>query len=625
MRFRLAHILIIGILTISITYAAQSFITFQANTEQLTESVALKNESIATNIIQVFNLNLDERISDFKSLEKNNDIRQILKLSNEEFSMIPDIDKFMEEKAFSQENFNRYLPFLTQAAEKKHQNDLINIINSYEQSYEFNSLDEFLVTNAYGANLVTISGKVGYLQLDQEWWQITKSKGLYVGDIEYFEKYADYFIPIGVRISDQNQKFIGAVHVLIKLKDLISEFANTSDVLKEQNKKIFLLDKNGRTIYSDGLVFDQDLKISYLKELNQLSGNLVGLDNYENSVIAFAKSENLDTSGLNWIAIIEQKKSDIIADISDSRNSIIFPSIIGISITIIIGIIITLFVSNPLRKLAYLSSEIAKGNFDVRADKTQIHEIGSISDSFNDMAQSLKKLIQTEKELVEVKIKMRNERLTALGEFSASMAHDMKNPLAILKTSLDVMKIKFKGQDEKIDKLLSNMDIGISRMSHQIKDILDYVRITPVNITDVNLNKIIKYALESLEIPKNISIKLPDNDILIKCDVKKMEIVLINLILNAIQAIGKNAGNITINSKEIDNHYEIEIQNTGEPISDSLLEKIFEPLFTTKYQGTGLGLSTCKNVIEQHGGKISAKNNPTTFRIIFPKEVKEDF
>jgi len=123
--------------------------------------------------------------------------------------------------------------------------------------------------------------------------------------------------------------------------------------------------------------------------------------------------------------------------------------------------------------------------------------------------------------------------------------------------------------------------------------------------------------------PKNISIKLPDNDIIIKCDVKKIEIVLINLILNAIQAIGKNAGHITINSKEIDNHYEIKIQNTGESISDSNLEKIFEPLFTTKYQGTGLGLSTCKNVIEQHGGKISVKNNPTTFTIIFPKEVKE--
>jgi signal transduction histidine kinase len=530
----------------------------------------------------------------------------------------------MEEKAFSYENFNRHLPFLTQVVEKKHQNELINIINGYEQRYEFNSLDEFLITNAYGANLVTISGKADYIQLDQDWWQKTKSNGLYVGDIEYVEKYSDYFIPIGISISDENQKFIGSAYILIKLKDLILEFANTSDLLKEQNKSAFLLDKNGRIIYSDGLVFDQDLEISYKKELNQLSGNFVGADDYADSVIAFAKSENSDTNGVNWIVVIEQKKSDIIADIRDSRDSIILPSVIGISITIIIGIIITFFVSRPLRELAHLSSEIARGNFDVQADKTKIHEIGTISDSFNDMIQSLKKLVQTEKELAEARIKVRNERLTALGEFSASMAHDMKNPLAILKTSLDVIKIKFKGHDEKIDKLLSNMDIGISRMSHQIKDVLDYVRITPVNITDVNLNKIIKYAIESLEIPKQVSIELPVNDITIKCDVKKMEIVLINLILNAIQAIGKNTGKITINSKEMNNHYEIEIQNTGEPISDSLLEKIFEPLFTTKYQGTGLGLSTCKNIIEQHGGTISAYNNPTTFRIKFPKKIKDN-
>jgi len=624
LRLRLVHILIIGMFIISFTYAIQSFITFQANTEQLIESVALKNESIAINIIQTFDLNLDKRINDFKSLEKNKDIRQILKLSNEEFSTIPELDEFMEERAFSYENFNRHLPFLTQVVEKKHQNELINIINGYEQRYEFNSLDEFLITNAYGANLVTISGKADYIQLDQDWWHKTKSNGLYVGDIEYVEKYSDYFIPIGISISDENQKFIGSVYILIKLKDLILEFVNTSDLLKEQNKSAFLLDKNGRIIYSDGLVFDQDLTISYKKEFNQLSGYFVGSDDYADSVIAFAKTEDSDTSGMNWIVVIEQKKSDIIADISDSRDSIILPSVIGISITIIIGIIITLFVSRPLRKLAHLSSEIAKGNFDVKAKKTKIHEIGTISDSFNEMTQSLKKLVQTEKELAEARIRMRNERLTALGEFSASMAHDMKNPLAILKTSLDVIKIKFKGHDEKIDKLLSNMDIGISRMSHQIKDVLDYVRITPVNITDVNLNKIIKYAIESLEVPKNVSIKLPVKDITIKCDVKKMEIVLINLILNAIQAIGKNTGEITINSKDMNNHYEIEIQNTGEPITDSLLEKIFEPLFTTKYQGTGLGLSTCKNIIEQHGGTISAQNNPTTFRIIFPKKIKDN-
>jgi len=103
---------------ISFTYAIQSFITFQTNTEQLIESVVLKNESIAINIIQTFDLNLDKRINDFKSLEKNKDIRQILKLSNEEFSTIPELDEFMEERAFSYENFNRHLPFLTQVVEK---------------------------------------------------------------------------------------------------------------------------------------------------------------------------------------------------------------------------------------------------------------------------------------------------------------------------------------------------------------------------------------------------------------------------------------------------------------------------------------------------------------------------
>jgi len=99
-----------------------------------------------------------------------------------------------------------------------------------------------------------------------------------------------------------------------------------------------------------------------------------------------------------------------------------------------------------------------------------------------------------------------------------------------------------------------------------------------------------------------------------------METVFANIILNAIQAIGESKGSIIITSKIIADNIEIKISDSGPQVPEAILEKIFEPLFTTKEKGTGLGLSSCKNIIEQHGGSISASNNPTTFTITLPKK-----
>lgn len=604
--------------TISVVYAFQSYVTFEVNSEHLVEATALKNQVVANNIIQNLDLFIDKRISDFQSLEKAKEIRQILQSSNAEFSTIPDIDVYMEEKTFSYKNYDRYLPFITQVVEQKHLNELTSIITNYDQTYGFDFANEFFVTNAYGATLVMILGSSDYIQYDKEWWQITKSDGIYVGDVKYLSDYNSYSVPLGISISGEDGEFLGAIKVSIGLEHLLTDFINNQMLLSEQNKQVTLLTSDGQIIYSDGIKYGENTHPSYLNQLSEVEGHFE-MDDSAN-VVSYAKSQDSET-GLGWIVVVTQSKSDIIASLEDVRNSLVLPSIIGASVTVVIGIIITFFVSKPLTKLTKIYNQLSTGNFDVRAEPHIIHEINILSNSYNDLTISLKKLIQTEKDLAEAKVKVRNERLTAIGELSASMAHDMKNPLAVLKTASDVLKRKFSGQDEKVDKLFSNMDDGINRISHQIKDVLEYVRTTPMNITKTSLIQMIYAAINSIQIPSNVVIAFPKQDIDIKCDKQKMEIVFINLILNAVQAIGKNPGKIIFSTRDIDNSYEIGIENTGSPIPEDLLQKIFEPLFTTKLQGTGLGLATCKNVIVQHGGSISVQNNPTKFTIVFPKKV----
>jgi two-component system sensor histidine kinase HydH len=155
-------------------------------------------------------------------------------------------------------------------------------------------------------------------------------------------------------------------------------------------------------------------------------------------------------------------------------------------------------------------------------------------------------------------------------------------------------------------------------MSHQINDVLDYVRTTPLELTNSPILNILGYAISNTIVPSTVEIDLPKNDVNITCDPNRLEIVFANLITNAIQSMN-NIGHIYIRIKDEKDHLIIEIEDTGLGISDDALQKIFEPLFTTKQTGTGLGLVTCKVIVEQHGWTINVKQPPTTFIIKIPK------
>lgn len=217
-----------------------------------------------------------------------------------------------------------------------------------------------------------------------------------------------------------------------------------------------------------------------------------------------------------------------------------------------------------------------------------------------------------------------SEKLSTIGELSARLAHDIKNPLTTIKGTVKLLKtFQGKPMDEYVMKRIEMMDDSIFRISHQVDGVLDYIKKTPLKMEPASLIGIIKTSILPLIVPKNILINLPNNDVILNCDSIKMEVVLGNIILNSIQAIGDNSGQIYIRYAEKPGSVIIEVADSGQGIALENLNKIFDPLFTTKQRGTGLGLSSCKNIIEQHGGKISIKNTPTTITIILPNLIEK--
>lgn len=617
--------LIIGTFGIFLIFGVYGYYSFSISIQEVNKLLTTRNEGFAFNMMQDLDEYIDKRIEDFRQLTKLPIIQESLMKSNQEFLHRQQVQKIMKEQDPLTNIENQ--PFISPTVNTELISELTDVIDFYKSEYDYDVISELYITNIYGANVVLDSETSDYRHDDEKWWQEAKAKGTYIGETEYDEKLGNYIITIGLRIDDQNREFLGVLRVSLTLNDLIHEFINDAEILNLQNRSILLINEKGQTVYSNGIQdFRESKAVTYFDLIQSLKdvGTVNISDNPDDPIfISYAKSTGYKQfEGFGWTSIVDQSNSSFTEEFVDLKNSFLVISILGMVSSVMIGLILSYFISNPLRLLSKMAKQFSGGDFDSNFKGSKIMEINMIGNSFNSMGQSLKKLIETEKKLAESHAMMKNERLGAIGQLSASMAHDLKNPLATIKTSATIIQKQVINTDPEIEKAMQRMDRAIFRMSHQIDDVLNFVRITPLNLSEKRITDIINESIDSLEIPNNIKLKIIDSDFTILCDVKKLEIVFTNIILNAIQAIGKVEGQIDIKSQVIDDNIKIEISDSGPKIPSEILDKVFEPLFTTKEKGTGLGLSSCKNIIEQHGGTISAHNDPTTFTITLPKKTK---
>lgn len=215
---------------------------------------------------------------------------------------------------------------------------------------------------------------------------------------------------------------------------------------------------------------------------------------------------------------------------------------------------------------------------------------------------------------------IKSEKMAIIGELTSRLAHDLRNPLSVIKTAHGIMKEKPKMDIEKRLQYNARIDRSLQRIIHLVDDVLGFVRISDLELTETSLLSLIESSIDSIDIPQKIKMIKPENDFQINCDFRKLEAVFSNVITNSIQAV-EDEGRIEIRLSDTKNGIKIEIEDSGQGIAKSIMPKIFDPLFTTKTNGTGLGLAICKTIVEQHGGTISAKSNPTTFTILLPSNL----
>jgi signal transduction histidine kinase len=285
------------------------------------------------------------------------------------------------------------------------------------------------------------------------------------------------------------------------------------------------------------------------------------------------------------------------------------------------------FVKKPLDRIMENMSQVEKGDLTVRIDYSGKDEIGRLIDSFNSMVDKLD-VAKTELEQFHFQQLEQADRLASIGEMAAGIAHEIKNPLAGISAAVTIIKDDIPVEDPR-SMILGEVLQQVQRLDKTVNDLLFFGKPSLPELSCIDINYILDSTLKFASQHRSVvniekRINLAPNLPTIYADGKQMQQVFLNLFLNAFQAM-PGGGTLTITTgktfRQGREYVTIDVADTGPGIPSQILEKIFTPFFTTKAQGTGLGLPICCKLIKLHNGDIrvaSNDHNGTVFTIELP-------
>jgi len=260
------------------------------------------------------------------------------------------------------------------------------------------------------------------------------------------------------------------------------------------------------------------------------------------------------------------------------------------------------------------------GTLATKIPRTQVHRLYSdyLEELVGERTEELKQLQQ---EL------LKSQRLAAIGEVAAMVGHDLRNPLQAIVNMMYLTKEKLNStslQGSELAKLAETVEEQVRYMNKIVSDLEDFARPLKVELAPTDLHKLINETLSSIRVPDSVKVSIVIQDDLdfpkLTVDATLMKRVFINLITNALQAM-PDGGDFSIAAKRTEDSALISIQDTGVGIPEENIDKIFQPLFSTKAKGQGLGLSVCKRLVEAHNGNITFKSKAgkgSTFTVELP-------
>jgi len=431
--------------------------------------------------------------------------------------------------------------------------------------------------------------------------------GIHVSDVVYSSLRTEFVIHWSKAIFSGLREFAGVVVI-----DL--DYENISRMVKDihvgDQGYAFLIDRAGRNIahprfgpfrYHLGNYPDASLKELVLEMMTGASEWKLYSFEGERKVAAFAPIPIM-----KWSLAVTIPRDEFRKEALAIRTRVIQVVVITLIFAVAGVMILTYYLLKPVRTLVAATNRIAGGDLSHEIPIQSGDELGDLTRSFNRM---VKNLARIQNELV------RSEKLVSLGRLSAGVAHEIRNPLNAMKGAIVYLQRR-RISDPLISEYTQIVSEEIDRLNQFVTEFLNFAGQSMPKIEPTDINKLIvstqilfeKQAGEKgIRFHNQLPPHLPNMDI----DPNQIGQVLINVLINAMDAM-PDGGDITFSSRllqkqgqpDITDQFRITVEDNGAGIPDEHLQNIFDPFFSTKEDGTGLGLPLSLAIIENHGGRL---------------------
>lgn len=491
-------------------------------------------------------------------------------------------------------------------------------------------------------------------------FQVALQKGEYIGGLERFQGLYPT-LTLSVPILDQKSQPSRALGVLMArvsmnglTQMLTQEFPETgaAEAAVVSPDGFLIAHSRARIIFRPEAKLPTEITKVILSQTAEKGSGEIPLSDGTKLLGAFASVRDL-----GWVVYVAEPLESAYEAANEVRRKILWVFGGIIPIVILLSFAITEYVTHPIRVLREAADKLGRGQFDLPELPLTNDEIGDLAQTFLTMAESLKdkdfrltsakdKLEDMNKNLEQrVNVRTRElkaaqdelinkERLAAIGQMASVVGHEIRNPLAVISNSTYFIKAKLSADgaqvDPKISKHLSYIESEIRQANSIIDEILTFSRTRQLKLVPLNVNHFLEELLAVHPFPSHIQVVKnfdPRNPVA-NIDPEEMRQAVRNLIGNGVEVMS-NGGTIKVATEQIflgDSPWvRIDIGDSGPGIPPDVLEKIFNPFFTTKARGTGLGLAVVRKVVDRHQGKVdveTAVGKGTTFKLYLPLAAK---
>jgi signal transduction histidine kinase len=309
------------------------------------------------------------------------------------------------------------------------------------------------------------------------------------------------------------------------------------------------------------------------------------------------------------------------------RRYLVFSVVTALVPNLVLVALVIRIISRPLRRLTEAAVDVAGGGYGTQVELKSNDEVGLLAASFNEMSRKMADDIERLRALNEHLV--RAEKLAAAGALAAGVAHEVNNPLASISSLIQILQSRPLTADSEAEtrEMLRLASTQIARISQVLRDMMDFARQRPPARAPLEIARVVESSIRLASFDKafkQLRVRMDFGDEMphVSADTDQLQQVFLNLLLNARDAM-PDGGDLCVRTffDRDSGEVVIAVSDTGQGISEEALPHVFDPFFSTKRAGTGLGLAVCYGIVTAHGGSITVEPNDgqgTTARVRLP-------